>query len=134
LREHLLSRKCFTANEELAHKEINCVHTAELRNIEIYLHEITCIRTAELRFYSRIWEGKSRPTVIRRNVYYKKIASLMIHVSQLWFTRTQFVRRSQPLCRDRNERNISFKLASHNTHTVRRTSKNVLLPCSVQWT
>jgi hypothetical protein len=51
LREHLLSRKCFTVNEELAHKEINCVHTSELRNIEIYLHEITCIRTAELRFY-----------------------------------------------------------------------------------
>jgi hypothetical protein len=58
LRERLLSRKFFTANEELAYKNmINCNNITELRNIKNYSYKVRCKRGKQLGIYNQIWEG-----------------------------------------------------------------------------
>jgi hypothetical protein len=56
LREHLLSRKCLTINEEIANNKINnCTNTLGIRNIGSYLYKIKCKwekRIKELQFDS----------------------------------------------------------------------------------
>jgi hypothetical protein len=43
LKEHFLSRKWLTINEEIAYnKIINCTNTLEIRNIGMYLYKIIC--------------------------------------------------------------------------------------------
>jgi hypothetical protein len=43
LREHLLSRKWLTINEEIVYKKIiNCTNTLEIWNIGSYLYKIKC--------------------------------------------------------------------------------------------
>jgi hypothetical protein len=58
LRERLLSRKLFTANEELAYKNmINCNNISELRNIKNYSYKVRCKQGKQLGIYNQIWEG-----------------------------------------------------------------------------
>jgi hypothetical protein len=56
LREHPVSRKWLTVNEEIACRKINCTNTLEIRNIGSYLFKIRCRWEKRIKELELHWE------------------------------------------------------------------------------